>query len=71
MAPLGRPSLQLDVMTSGAGPTFPEAWEERLVAEFGDQEVAFLGREGLLENERAAGRPRDLADIALLAEGSD
>ncbi len=37
MATLGRPSLRIDVMTSVDGLTFPEAWNERLVVEFGDQ----------------------------------
>jgi len=71
MATLGRPPLRIDVMTSVDGLTFPEAWDERLVAEFGDQEVGFLGRDGLLKNKRASGRPKDLADIALLTEGND
>ena len=33
-----------------------------------DQELSFLGRRELLENKRASGRPRGLADIALLEE---
>jgi len=71
MATLGRPPLRIDVMTSVDGLTFPEAWDDRLVVEFADQSVGFLGREGLLKNKRASGRPKDLADIALLAEGND
>jgi hypothetical protein len=33
---------------------------------FGRQDVSFIGRDAFLKNNRAAGRPKDLADIAAL-----
>ena len=71
MATLGRPPLRIDIMTSIDGVDFETAWSGRLVATFGDHEVGFLGRQELIMNKRASGRPKDLADIALLEEGDD
>lgn len=68
MATLGHPPLRIDIMTSIAGVDFEQAWKGRLRASFGGHEVGFLGREELLANKRAAGRAKDLADLALLAE---
>ncbi len=70
MATLGNPPLRIDLMTSITGVTFEEAWRGRLIAPFGSFELGFLGREQLMINKRATGRPKDLADLALLTEGS-
>ena len=70
MAVLGRPPLRIDIMTSIAGVDFDEAWRGRLEARFGEHEVSFLGRNELIRNKRAAGRPKDLLDVALLEEGA-
>jgi hypothetical protein len=69
MATLGVPPLRIDVMTSITGVAFKRAWPNRITAKFGRHEIGFLGREDLLENKRASGRPKDLADVALLLEG--
>ena len=71
MATLGSPPLQIDVMTSITGLTFEEAWAGRVVARMGDVDVPFLGPDGLRRNKRASGRPKDIADLALLAEIED
>ena len=33
---------------------------------FGPREVPFLGRDDLIRNKRASGRPKDLADLDIL-----
>lgn len=71
MATLGRPPFRIDLMTSIDGVEFQRAWENRIEAAFGQTTVGFLGRAEMLENKRASGRPKDLADIALLEEGQD
>lgn len=71
MATLGSPPLQIDVMTSITGLTFEEAWAGRVVARMGDVDVPFLGPAGLRRNKRASARPKDIADLALLAEIED
>lgn len=68
MATLGAPPLRIDIMTSITGVAFAQAWAGRRRARFGDVFVPFLGPRELQKNKRAAGRPKDLADLALLAE---
>ncbi len=68
MATLGHPPLRIDIMTSIDGVTFDDGWKGRLEAKLGQHTVPFLGREEFLRNKRASGRPKDLADIALLTE---
>lgn len=69
MATLGQPPLRIDVMTSISGVSFAEAWRTRMAGKMGRHRVFFLGREALIRNKRASGRPKDLLDIALLEEG--
>jgi len=68
MATLGAPPLRIDIMTSITGVDFAEAWAGRRRARFGAVVVPFLGPRELVKNKAAAGRPKDLADIALLEE---
>jgi hypothetical protein len=68
MATLGRPPLRIDVMTSITGVSFEQAWNGRLQAIVDGHTVGVLGRNELIANKRASGRPKDLADLALLAE---
>lgn len=70
MVTLGNPPLRIDIMTSIDGVSFDEAWTGRLTARFGAHEVAFLGRDAFRKNKLAAGRAKDLADLALLDEGT-
>jgi hypothetical protein len=57
---------RIDVLTSIAGVSFDDAWPCRKEAEVHGQTVAVIGRDHLLQNKRAAGRPKDLADAAWL-----
>jgi hypothetical protein len=68
MATLGRPPLRIDIMTSIDGVSFESAWPGRLLAHVDGFEIGFLGRHELILNKRAAGRAKDMADIALLEE---
>ena len=68
MATLGSPPLRIDIMTSITGVTFAEAWKTRLAGKMADNDVFFLGRKALIKNKLASGRPKDLADVAILAE---
>jgi hypothetical protein len=38
---------------------------------FGDRTVAYIGRDTLIRNKRAAGRPKDLSDIDALEHGEE
>ncbi|HWI17536.1 MAG TPA: hypothetical protein VNT81_07310 [Vicinamibacterales bacterium] len=65
---MGVAPVQIQVMSAIDGVTWDEVWAGREVAVFGSAPVGFIGRAEFLKNKRAAGRPKDLADIAALAE---
>lgn len=63
---LGHPPNRIDLMTSIDGVTFDEAWESRVESTYGDTKFFFLGRQDLIRNKKASGRPQDLADLDVL-----
>jgi hypothetical protein len=63
---IGLPPARIDILTEISGVTFEEAWSTRESTDLEGSRVHFIGREALLRNKRAAGRPKDLADIARL-----
>ncbi len=63
---MGVAPCRIDVMTSVDGLTFEGAWKNRITVEIEDLGVPVLGRADLLINKRAAGRPKDLADVVWL-----
>lgn len=63
---LGRKPWRIDILTGIDGVTFAQAWAGRVEAVFVAKPLFVIGREALLKNKRAAGRAKDLADIALL-----
>ena len=65
---LGRVPNRVDLLTSIDGVSFRQAWKGRLEVDLGELRVAVLGLRELVANKRAAGRPKDLADLALLEE---
>lgn len=65
---IGIPPARIDILTSISGVSFDEAWRRRLEVPMGGLRVPILGREDFLRNKRAVGRPKDLADIALMEE---
>jgi hypothetical protein len=71
MLQMGVPPVQIHVMSAISGVEWDEAWTDRVEGPLGRHTVAFLGRETFLRNKRAAGRPKDLADIDALRPGDD
>jgi len=65
---LGRVPFRIDILTSISGVSFGAAWNGATRASVGGLSLRFLGRREYARNKRAAGRPKDLADLALLAE---
>ncbi len=63
---MGLPPRRIDVLTQISGVDFGEAWPDRTFVSLRGAPVAFLGREALLKNKRAAARPKDLVDVELL-----
>ena len=48
-----------------------DAWPNRLQTTFGDQTIWVISRDDLIQNTRAAGRPQDLLDLAMLDKHDD
>jgi hypothetical protein len=63
---LGHPPNRIDLLTSISGVEFDSAWEARVQTFIDDQPVNLLGWDDLLQNKRATGRQKDLADIEKL-----
>jgi hypothetical protein len=64
---LGIPPVRVDILRSADGIDDVDATLVRAVhASFGDLTVPILALDDLVTNKRAAGRPQDLADVALL-----
>ena len=65
---LGYPPHRIDILTSIDGVDFSDAWNRRVSIEIDGQEIPFIGRDDLIVNKRAAGRPQDQADVARLTD---
>ena len=62
----GSPPARIDLLRSIPGVVFEQAWPRRARARWGTLMVNLIGLEDLIAAKRAAGRPRDLADLELL-----
>jgi len=63
---IGLPPRRIDVLTEISGVTFNEASASRETADVEGRTIGIIGRAALLRNKEAAGRPKDLADVARL-----
>ena len=63
---IGVPPRRIDILTAIEAVTFDEAWASCVEVRVHGltSPVPFLGREALLRNKKAVGRPQDLADVA-------
>ena len=53
-------------MTSITGVSWEDAWGSREAGSYGGVPVLFIGLTALMDNKKAAGRPKDFADLAAL-----
>jgi hypothetical protein len=63
---LGRKPWRIDILTGIDGVSFATAWASRVKAAFVVSPLYVIGRDALIKNKRAAGRDKDLLDVALL-----
>jgi hypothetical protein len=63
---MGHVPVQVHLMTDISGVSWDRAWQSREKGTYGDVPVFFIGREALIENKRASGRTKDLADVEAL-----
>lgn len=68
---LGVPPNRIDVLNQAAGiEDFAAAWKRRRPGRIGETTASFVSLKDLLASKRAAGRPQDLADVAVLERRS-
>ena len=65
---LGVEPYRIDLLTSISGVEFDDAWSDRVAGDLGGVPVSFVSLRAFRKNKLAAGRPRDLADLADLLE---
>lgn len=63
---LGRAPNRIDLLTSITGVTTDEALATKVKAELDGIPVFILGKDALIRNKRAVGRPQDIADLTTL-----
>jgi predicted nucleotidyltransferase len=63
---LGRVPNRIDLLTSITGVTTDEALASRVSTELDGIPVFILGKDALIRNKRAVGRPQDIADLNIL-----
>jgi hypothetical protein len=63
---LGRTPNRIDLLTSISGVSSDEAFATKISGELDSIPVFILGKDALIRNKRAAGRPQDLADLGTL-----
>lgn len=65
---LGTPPVRVDIITSLTGVSWEEAIASKIKGSYGEVPVCFIGRDEFINNKRAIGRNKDLADIEALGE---
>lgn len=63
---IGESPLQIDILLQISGLDYHAATVDAVSGAYGDIPVRFLGRDALITNKKASGRPKDLADVDLL-----
>jgi hypothetical protein len=63
---LGRAPNRIDLLTSISGVSSDEAFATKIAAELDGIPVFMLGKDALIRNKRAVGRPQDHADLDTL-----
>jgi hypothetical protein len=68
VAQFGMPPNRIDVLTGISGIDFSTAWADRMESDFAGLRAPFIGRKSFIQNKRASGRTKDLADIEALGD---
>lgn len=63
---LGEEPMRVDIISELSGVRFEDAWQRRKQDYYGNETVAYIGLDDLIQNKRAARREQDLADVAQL-----
>lgn len=60
---MGVPPVRIELINEISGVTFDEVWITKVTGKYGTVSVFYIGKQELLKNKKAAGRPKDVADI--------
>jgi hypothetical protein len=63
---MGSPPFRLELLTEITAVPFADAWSRRQSFELENTRCHVIALTDLIANKRAAGRPQDLADVAML-----
>ncbi len=63
---IGVEPSRIDILTSVSGVEFDAAWHNRMVVRIDGMDIPVIGRNDLVVNKRASGRPKDIADAETL-----
>ena len=63
---LGVPPIRIDILMSLSGVEWAKAWNNKISGDYGGVPVFFISKSDLIENKKALGRKKDLADIEAL-----
>lgn len=63
---IGVAPRRIDILTSIDGVDFDDAWRNRKKIDVEGMAISVIGREQLVQNKKASGRPQDLADVEWL-----
>jgi hypothetical protein len=63
---MGVEPVQIHVMSDISGVSWERAWAGREVGRCGSRDLSFIGKQEFLQDKRATGRLKDLADIEAL-----
>ena len=63
---IGESPLQIDILLQISAVDYDAAAASAVEGAYGDIPVRFLGRDALIANKKASGRPKDLADVEML-----
>ena len=61
---------RVDFLLTIPGATFEPAWKRRVSVVVDGVTISVIGREDLLANKRAVGRPQDLRDVRAIERGA-
>ncbi len=63
---IGVEPSRIDILTAISGVDFGHAWNRRVLIEIDGVCINVIGREDLIVNKRASGRPKDIVDVETL-----
>ena len=63
---MGRPPTRIELLTGATGIEFEECYKKKKQIKMGSLKMNFISKNDLIKNKKAAGRPKDIADVDAL-----